>query len=124
LRAPAFARAAEAPREALELRALPPPRREERREVPSPRWRVSAVSRATSLLKFDRSPPEVCSWYTSARFDSSNLRNQSSHEIGRSLPSPLNPGKSIRMIPVSPSPVPITSEGVPPRSSAHRLICS
>jgi hypothetical protein len=112
--------------------ARPPPRDaaprwppERRREVRTPSARDAAVSRPISLLKFDRSPPEVTSSYTSARLDASNFWNQSSHEISRSLPAPLKPGKSIRIIPTSsPRDVPITSDGFPPRSSAQLRICS
>lgn len=100
------------------------PRPLARRDVRRPSARASAVSRPTSLLKLERCPPEVRSSKTNARLASSNFRSHSSHGIFRSLPSPDHPGKSIRMIPVSPSPVPMTSAGQPPRSSTHLRISS
>jgi hypothetical protein len=79
-----------------------------------------AVERFTSLLKRLSSPPLVVSWYRKASLLSSNALNHSSQEIGCRLSSPLQPGKSMRIMPGSlPPPVPLTHAGVPPRSSTH-----
>jgi hypothetical protein len=87
--------------------------------------RPAAVSRAISLLKLLFWPPTVVSWCNSARPFSSNERNQSSQEISSSESAPENPGKSSRIMPVSPLlPVPRTQAGRAPRSSAHRRISS
>jgi hypothetical protein len=79
------------------------------------------VSRLTSLLKRLLGSAS----YTNARLFSSNFRKKSSHEICSRVPSPLNPGKSMRRMPGSPScSVALTVAGTPPRSSAHRRISS
>jgi hypothetical protein len=90
-------------------------------------WSCSSiVSRETSLLKWLISPPAVRSCTINARFDSSNLPNQSSQSIRSSLPSPEYPGKSMRIIPMSPSPllVRFTAAGQPPRRSTQLRISS
>jgi hypothetical protein len=80
-----------------------------------------AVLRLTSLLK---RLSESAS-YRKARLFSSNLRKKSSQEISSKVPSPLNPGKSMRRTPGSPPcSVATTVDGTPPRSSAHRRISS
>jgi len=80
-----------------------------------------AVSRLTSLLKRLSDPSSK----RNARLLSSNLRKKSSQEISSRVPSPLNPGKSMRRMPGSPPrSVAATVEGTPPRSSAHRRISS
>src|SRR5579884_2684949 len=68
----------------LRPRALPrpsPPRR--------PSSAASAVSRETNLLKLLFCPPAVSSCTSNARLRSSNLPNQSSHDISSSEFSPL-----------------------------------
>jgi hypothetical protein len=80
-----------------------------------------AVSRLTSLLK--RLLGSASN--RNARLFSSNLRKKSSQEISSRVPSPLNPGKSMRRMPGSPPfSVDMTVAGTPPRSSAHRRISS
>ncbi|MGE5111974.1 MAG: hypothetical protein ACM3JB_14020 [Acidobacteriaceae bacterium] len=97
--------------------------RDDARRLPG--CRPAAVSRAINLLKLLFWPPAVVSWCKSARPFSSNERNQSSHEISSSESPPENPGKSSRIMPVSPFlPVPRTHAGRAPRSSAHRRISS
>jgi hypothetical protein len=71
----------EVPRELLELDARP--RLEPRPEA------AAAVSRDTSLLKLLFSPLAVVSCRINARPRSSNLSNQSSHEISSSESAPL-----------------------------------
>ena len=104
------------PRE-LTVRVLPP--LVERLLLPPLRDRL-AVERLTSLLKRLSSPPFVLSWYRNASLLSSKALNHSSQEIGCRLSSPLQPGKSMRIMPGSlRPPVPLTHAGVPPRSSTH-----
>jgi hypothetical protein len=89
------------------------------------RCRPSAVSRATSLLKLLSSPRAVLSWTSSASLFPSKLLNHSRQEIGCSRSPPLHPGKSRRIIPVSPlRPVPLTHAGCAFRDSAQRRIAS
>jgi hypothetical protein len=86
---------------------------------------VVAFSRPTSLLKLLCSPPAVSSCTSSARLLSSNFSNQSSQSMRCSESAPLYPGKSRRIMPVSPPPpVPRTHAGCALRSSAHWRISS
>jgi hypothetical protein len=90
-----------------------------------PRVRALAVSRPISLLKLLCSPRAVWSCTSNANFISSNFSNQSSHSILCREPEPEYPGKSSRIIPVSPPPpVPRTHAGAASRSSAHSRISS
>jgi hypothetical protein len=104
------------------------PRRAEPRADP-PLWRACccacAVSREISLLKLLFCPCAVWSWYRSASPFSSKALNHSSHDTSSSESAPLYPGKSRRIIPISPlPPVRRTHDGFAPRSSAHRRISS
>jgi hypothetical protein len=84
-----------------------------------------AFSRPTSLLKLLFCPRAVWSCTSKARLLSSNFSNQSSHSMASSESAPLYPGKSRRIMPVSPPPpVPRTHAGCAPRSSAHCRISS
>jgi len=115
---------------AVERERVPEVRREalerpracmERLRLPPRPFFCCAVSRLTSLLnRLAESGSNK-----NARLLSSNLRKKSSHEISSKVPSPLNPGKSIRRMPGSPPrSLALTVEGTPPRSSAHRRISS
>jgi hypothetical protein len=84
-----------APRDAdCRLRAVVPPPlampcpRAARRDVFSPRCDAAAVSRPINLLKLLWPPSDSSSCTNSASFVSSNLSNQSSHEISSRLSAP------------------------------------
>jgi hypothetical protein len=80
-----------------------------------------AVVRLTNLLNRLSSSSES----SNASPSRSNHSKNWSHSIGSSVPSPLKPGKSIRMMPGSLLvPVAATRAGCPPRASTHCWISS
>jgi len=85
----------------------------------------STESLLTSLLKLLVLPFAIFCCTTRARLLSSNCSNHSSQLTSSRESPPLYPGKSRRMIPISPSPSVLrTAAGFAPLSSAHRRISS